>query len=869
MLYAGEKVAGILLENVPTLSSFQPRQLKRDKRTTNIFLFAFQVNAEDGDMGDNGKVSYHTERPTAGLVDFEIDSTSGLVTTANTFDREQKRSYQIRIIGKDGGSSREEAERLMGFCQLEIMIDDVNDNMPKFGQKQYKTNVKEDLEEGHIVLHVSATDNDAGSNALITYSFEMPNTQFAISNTTGIITTKRSLTSSEYAFVVIARDHGIPALQSRVGVIINVYKDGKDPPKFAKNVYQERVAENILPGNRVASVVATSSDPRRVVFYTIVNYPQPFIIDPVTGVVRTLRSLDYELAPNYTLHIRAQDTHNPPLVSFTQLEILVEDVNDSPPEFPVSKYEGQVAENSPIESSVIEVTAKDPDKGQNGRVSYKFVREESYESFDLDSITGLIRTKVVFDREKAGRYTLIVEARDHGEEPKWSSCLVDVIINDKNDNAPVFERSLYNVSVFEDVVRGTRILTVAAVDDDIGNNALVNYYITAGNKGAAFAIDKDLGQIIVASSLDRETQDYYQLRIKALDGRNSGTAVVNVHIMDVNDNNPVFSNNAYVAKVYENQPTGSYVTTLSATDKDLGRGGLFLYSISGQGRDAFEIDPKTGVLRTIKSLDREAKARYDFLAFATDNPEAEAGSRRTGSCDVVVWIRDINDNSPRFPDDSYEGGVQENQLPGASVMVLSAVDDDDPNENGNAVMSYELIDDSDGMFKIDRDSGLITTRAKLDRELDDEYRLVVNATDRGQPALWGQVEVKVKVTDVNDHHPRFVEEMFFASVFENASIESSVMLLKATDEDIGINARLRFTLIEGGTEGEGDRRTMFRIVENTGELKVARSLDYETKKLYKLKVMVSENNLLDHMFSRKSCLLDFFVLVIFVKCNFK
>ena len=805
-------------------------------------------------MGDNGKVSYHIERPTAGLADFEIDSTSGVVTTANTFDREQKRSYQIRIIGKDGGSSREEAERLMGFCQLEIMIDDVNDNTPKFGQKQYKTNVKEDLEKGHIVLHVSATDNDAGSNALITYSFAMPNKQFTISNTTGIITTKRLLTSSEYRFAVIARDHGNPALQSRVVVIINVYKDGKDPPKFAKNVYQERVAENILPGKKVANVVATSSDPRKMVFYTIVNYRQPFIINPVTGVVRTLRSLDYELAPNYTLHIRAQDTHNPPLVSFAQLEILVEDVNDSPPEFPVSKYEGQVAENSPIGSSVIEVRAKDPDKGQNGRVSYKFVRNESYDSFDLDSVTGLIRTKVVFDREKNGRYTLIVEARDHGEEPKWSSCLVDVIINDKNDNAPVFERSLYNVSVFEDVVRGTRILTVAAVDDDIGNNALVNYYITAGNEGAAFAIDKDLGQIIVVSSLDRETQDYYQLRIKALDGRNSGTAVVNVHIMDVNDNNPVFSNNTYVAKVYENQPTGSYVTTLSATDKDLGRGGLFRYSISGQGRDAFEIDPKTGVLRTIKSLDREAKARYDFLAFATDNPEAEAGSRRTGSCDVVVWIRDINDNSPRFPDDSYEGGVQENQLPGASVMVLSAVDDDDPNENGNAVMSYELIDDSDGMFKIDRDSGLITTRAKLDRELDDEYRLVVNATDRGQPALWGQVEVKVKVTDVNDHHPRFVEEMFFASVFENASIESSVMLLKATDEDIGINARLRFTLIESGTEGDGDSRTMFRIVENTGELKVARSLDYETKKQYKLKVMVSGNSLLDQMFSRKSCL---------------
>lgn len=804
-----------------------------------FFFLAFQVSAEDGDIGDNGKVSYHIERPTTGMPYFEIDSTSGLVTTAVTFDREEKRSYQIRITGKDGGPKRQEAERLMGFCQVEIKIDDVNDNRPIFGNKRYKTNVKEDLERGHMVLHVSATDKDAGSNSLITYSFEKPNTQFSISNTTGIITTKRALTSSEYRFAVIARDNGDPPHQSRAAVVINVYKVGKDPPKFKQNVYTARVREDVLPGQIVTRVSATSPDPKNMIFYTIVNYPQPFYIDPASGVVRTMRTLDYELAPNFTVHIRAQDTQDPPLVSFTRLEILVEDVNDSPPEFPVSKYEGQVAENSPIGSSVIEVKAKDPDEGKNGRVSYKFVTEESYNSFALDPATGLITTKRVFDRERTGRYTLIVEARDHGENPKASSCLVDVIINDENDNAPAFERPIYNVSVFEDVARGTRILTVSAVDEDIGNNAIVNYYITAGNKGAAFAISKDLGQIIVASSLDRETQDYYQLKIKALDGRNSGTAVVNIHVKDVNDNNPVFSNNTYIAKVYENQPWGSYVTTLSATDKDLGRGGVFLFSISGQGMDAFEIDPETGVLRTIKSLDREAKARYDFLAFATDNPDSEAGSRRTGSCDVVVWIRDINDNPPRFPDVVYEGGVQENQLPGAHVMVLSAVDDDDPNENGNAVMSYALIDDADGMFRIDRDSGLITTRAKLDRELDDEYRLVVNATDRGEPALWGQVEVEVKVTDANDHRPRFVEKMFFASVFENASIDSSVLLLKATDDDIGINAMLRFSIIEGGTEGEGDSRRMFRIVEDTGELQVARSLDYETKKEYKLKVMVS------------------------------
>ena len=326
----------------------------------------------------------------------------------------------------------------------------------------------------------------------------------------------------------------------------------------------------------------------------------------------------------------------------------------------------------------------------------------------------------MFDWERTGRYTLIVEASDSGDIPKASSCLVDVIISDRNDQTPAFQQPVYNVSVFEDIARGTCILSVTAVDDDVGNNAKVQYYITAGNKGAAFEINKDLGQIVVVSSLDRETQDYYKL-VRAQDGRNAGTPVVNILVEDVHDDNPKFSNNSYIAYVYENQANGSYVTTLSATDKDLGLGGKFLFSISGQGRDAFEIDASTGVMRTTKSLGQEAKARYVFLAFATDNPYSDAGSRRTGSCDVEVRIRDKNDNPPRFPDGEYQGGVEENQLPGKEVMTMLAVDDYDPNENRNVVLSYQLLDNSGCLFKIDAHSGLITTLATLDRESRDVY----------------------------------------------------------------------------------------------------------------------------------------------------
>ena len=802
----------------------------------------FQVSAADADIGDNGRISYNIERPLNALPQFEIDETTGLVTTAMSFDREARRTYQIRITGKDGGPGHEEAERLMGFCQVEIEIADVNDNKPIFDDKRYSLNVPKNIETGHSVLHVSATDKDTGSNALITYDLEESNSHFRISNTTGIITTKKSLTVGTYKFSVIARDNGIPPQLSKASVVITVFGVGNDPPKFTQNEYNARIREDAYM-QEVTRVKATSRNPEDNIYYSIVNVPQPFSINTITGIIQIRHPLDYEVTPNYTLIIRAQNEADPPLVSLARLRIFVEDVNDSPPEFPVSKYEGQVAENSPIGSSVIEVKAKDPDEGENGRVSYKFLRKKSYQSFDLNPKTGLISTKKIFDREETGRYTLIVGARDHGNPSKDSQAIVEIIISDQNDNAPVFTSSVYNVSVSEDIPTGKPILRVSAIDKDIGKNAIVNFYIEAGNRGAAFAIDK-VGQISIASSLDRETQDFYELRISAVDGKNSGRAVVYVTVEDVNDNNPVFSNNTYVAWVRENAPEGTYVTTLSATDRDLGQGGVVSFSISGQGLDAFEVDRETGVLITIRSLDREVKARYDFLAFATDDPEAPTGSRRTGWCDVIIRVRDVNDNSPKFPDDTYEGIVRENQLPGATVMTISAVDDDDPNENGNAIMTYKLLDDADGLFKIDRDSGLITTRATLDREQTDQFKLVVKATDRGATALSGQVEVKVKVSDANDQRPQFITKTFSATVSENAAIGSSITVLNATDDDIGINARLRYSIVKGGTNGEGEGRRMFRVGEDTGILQVARSLDYETKKDYHLTVKVSTYSIL-------------------------
>lgn len=132
---------------------------------------------------------------------------------------------------------------------------------------------------------------------------------------------------------------------------------------------------------------------------------------------------------------------------------------------------------------------------------------------------------------------------------------------------------------------------------------------------------------------------------------------------------------------------------------------------------------------------------------------------------------------------------------GVCVMELLVVDDDDLNESGNVIMSYEFIDDFFGMFRIEWDMGLIRICVKFDWEEDDEYLLVVNVIDGGNFVLLGYVEVKVKVIDVNDYFFWFEERIFFVSVFENVDIDFLVMILKVIDEDVGINVKFCYFII--------------------------------------------------------------------------
>lgn len=211
---------------------------------------------------------------------------------------------------------------------------------------------------------------------------------------------------------------------------------------------------------------------------------------------------------------------------------------------------------------------------------------------------------------------------------------------------------------------------------------------------------------------------------------------------------------------------------MSATDPDQEADQTALrYSLHGQGAGGeFTIDEHTGRIYAQRHLDREERPAWRFLVLATD----EGGMGLTGFADVLLEVRDINDNSPFFPcsalevDGCFIGQVPENSPADTSIMEMHAMDLDDPNEGRNAMLTYSIIKNirneiNLNLFSINATTGTIyTVLRSLDRETEDKYLVVVEARDGG--GLSGTGTASIMVSDVNDHPPIFTQRAYTTQV---------------------------------------------------------------------------------------------------------
>uniref|UniRef100_A0A673XJJ7 Cadherin, EGF LAG seven-pass G-type receptor 2 n=1 Tax=Salmo trutta TaxID=8032 RepID=A0A673XJJ7_SALTR len=631
------------------------------------------------------------------------------------------------------------------------------------------------------------------------------------------------------------------AAQSESGIVSRSKRAVNSSPQFQPPMYQVAVAENKPAGTPVVVLKAVDADEGeagRLEYFIEALFDSRsnnlFAVDPVNGAVSTVEVLDREQKDTHVFRVTAVDHGTPRRTAMATLTITVSDSNDHDPVFEQQDYKESVRENLEIGYEVLTVRATDGDAPVNGNILYHVLNSNgSNNVFEIDSRSGVIRTKGPVDREMVEAYMLLVEANDQGRDPapRSATATVHIIVEDDNDNAPQFSEKRYVVQVPEDMAPNTEILQVIATDQDRGSNAMVHFSIMSGNTRGQFYIDAQTGKMDLVSQLDYEANKEYTIRIRAQDGGrpplSNISGLVTVQVLDVNDNAPIFVSTPFQATVLENVPVGYSIIHIQAVDADSGDNSRLEYRlIETTPNFPFSINNSTGWIVVAADLDRESMDFYNFGVEARDHGHPVMSS----SASVSMTILDVNDNNPEFTQRSYYMRLNEDAVVGTSVVTVSAVDQDI-----NSVVTYQISSgNTRNRFSITSQSGggLITLALPLDYKLERQYVLSVTASDG---TLFDTAKVFVNVTDANTHRPVFQSSHYTVNINEDRPVGTTVVVISATDEDTGENARITYFM--------DDSIPQFDIDSDTGAVTTQMELDYEDQVSYTLAITARDNGI--------------------------
>jgi len=400
---------------------------------------------------------------------------------------------------------------------------------------------------------------------------------------------------------------------------------------------------------------------------------------------------------------------------------------------------------------------------------------------------------------------------------------------------PYFTKTSLVKTIPENVGPGYFIADISLYAKDDENDAITYGLDSYGKEICSIGLTS--GRLTLKKRLDREENVKFKIIVSAEDDHQGGgqhrTAYLPVHlyVLDANDNKPVFLNTPYLATVFENATVGTTILQVEASDKDEGRNADVEYIFkSGQPTDDFfKIDGDTGIITLAKALDYETEKKHTLVVIARDKGTPQTLESQTT---VIIDVKDIRDTNPRFLHTSYQKQIDENLPVGTSVVKVTAVDGD---REVNHPINYSFEDGNDeGLFYIEKTTGIIRTNGTIDREISNIFKIKVKAYEENDATACAYVDVIILVNDVNDNKPHFLKSHFVFTVQEDAPIGYVLAdQLSATDADIDKqNKRYEFSL--EGANG------MFSIHPFSGRLQVASQLDYEKKISYKFNVVARE-----------------------------
>ncbi|KAM7000450.1 protocadherin-12 isoform 1-T2 [Tautogolabrus adspersus] len=605
----------------------------------------------------------------------------------------------------------------------------------------------------------------------------------------------------EMAFSVLYRKSGaVNCLRVRVEVM-----DQNDhSPTFPSLLQEVEISETASLRMRIPLDRAVDPDagPNSLQTYTL-SVNQHFALDVTVAPGGTkqaelvvIKELDREVQASFDLTLVAWDKGNPPRSGSTLVRVNIQDSNDNSPTFEDSTPTVELPEDTARGTTIINLKATDPDQGANGEVEYslsKHTRPEVQRLFYVDPQTGAVSIAAPLDYEAHPSYEVVIQARDRGPNAIPTHCKLHVKLRDVNDNAPRIHMTWTPpnspvATVLEGAQEDTFLALVMVSDADSGENGKVRAYIQQGSGPFRLKrIHGDNYMIVTNGSLDREKVMQYNITLLAQDYGDPPLSCVKhlpVHVLDENDNAPVFSTSLYKASFKENNMADYHALKVEAHDDDLELSGRVSYFIHNSNEvdsnsQSFTIHPTSGVISVQRPLDYEESHTYSLIVEAVD----QGYPPLTSTANVQIDIQDVNDNYPVITEPKPRKGVASlsvpvnankgeivtelgNDLEEASTILpinhavrdavgflASTIKAEDSDSGLNGQISYLITDGNPyGLFLLDQATGQLFVNTTNATELIGKtFNVNIAVSDMGSPSLTTLATLEVTFINLRDH----------------------------------------------------------------------------------------------------------------------
>ncbi|XP_018882539.2 protocadherin alpha-10 isoform X22 [Gorilla gorilla gorilla] len=378
------------------------------------------------------------------------------------------------------------------------------------------------------------------------------------------------------------------------------------------------------------------------------------------------------------------------------VDVEVKDINDNPPRFSVTEQKLSIPESRLLDSRFPLEGASDADVGENALLTYKLSPNEYFvldiiNKKDKDKFPVLVLRKLL-DREENPQLKLLLTATDGGKPEFTGSVSLLILVLDANDNAPIFDRPVYEVKMYENQVNQTLVIRLNASDSDEGINKEMMYSFSSlvpPTIRRKFWINERTGEIKVNDAIDFEDSNTYEIHVDVTDKGNPpmvGHCTVLVELLDENDNSPEVIVTSLSLPVKEDAQVGTVIALISVSDHDSGANGQVTCSLTPHVPFKLVSTYKNYYSLVLDSaLDRERVSAYELVVTARDGGSPPLWA----TASVSVEVADVNDNAPAFAQPEYTVFVKENNPPGCHIFTVSAWDAD---AQENALVSYSLVE---------------------------------------------------------------------------------------------------------------------------------------------------------------------------------